>query len=212
MIPKSWPKRLIYARESVSVEIAHSILQHCLRSKAEDADRISRVIEEKSVHPHLQIKKITSSLKIDGLQVHPLANKKTLRGHSHYGIFSTERIPSGTELGEYVGEISLVNPKDFIRTVSNTTQFSEYKWVVSANNLYFEIDAQKIANECALINDYRGLRCGPNVKMAPIVHRGFIYFGYVASRDIAKGEEILADYGEAFYKAMINNLAQKTFR
>jgi hypothetical protein len=206
MTPKFWPKRLNYARKSVSVEIAHVVLQHCLRSgNSEDFYQTSRVIEENCVHPHLQIKKITSDLKIDGLRSHPLAHKKTLMGHLNYGLFATEKIKIDTEIGEYVGEISIVNPHECM-TVSPMNRFSEYVWVVKANNLFFKIDAQNIANELALVNDYRGLRSFPNVKMSAIIHKGFYYFGYVASLDIQKGEELLVDYGEDFQRMMAGSV------
>jgi hypothetical protein len=106
MIPKSWPKRLKYARESVSPDVVYAILQFYLRSSdPADLYKTSRMIEEKSVHPHLQIKKITSSLKINGGRPHPLAYKKTVQGHSNYGVFAKEKIDEGSEIGEYVGYI-----------------------------------------------------------------------------------------------------------
>ena len=128
---------------------------------------------------------------------HPLAHKKTLMGHVNYGIFAADEIKKGAEIGEYIGEISLINPQE-VATVCSKTHFSEYVWVVTANNLFFAIDAHRIANELALVNDYRGLSASPNVKMTTIIHKGFYHFGYIASVDIRKGEELLVDYGENF--------------
>jgi hypothetical protein len=203
MIPKSWPKRFKYAKESCSPGIHHCILQQYLRSlNPEDLYKTSKVIEEKCVHPHLQIKKITSSLKIHGQQPHPLANKKTLHGHSNYGIFASEKIYAGAEIGEYVGEICIINPKNSNDINSKTHRFSEYKWRFIVNNVTFEIDAQNVANELALINDYRGLSCAPNVTMVTIIHKGFFYFGYAACCDINKGDELLVDYGDVFWNSI----------
>jgi SET domain-containing protein len=190
MAPKSWPKRATYGRESVGAEMNLSLLQQFLHTgNPEDQQKSSWVIENRTVYPHLQIKKITCSLK-----EHPLANQNTKAGHPNYGLFATAKIQAGTEIGEYVGEISIVDP----RVLTSLASRSEYLWIVTVNQLFLKIDAQRIANELSLINDYRCLAVKPNVKMSPFIHKGIYYFGYVSISDIQKGEELLVDYGEDF--------------
>ena len=176
-----------------------SFLRHFLFSgDPSDLHKISRVIEEKCVHPHIQIKKITASSKLNGNTPHPLYIEKTLDGHSNYGIFSTKRIKTGTEIGEYVGELSL--KRDLSEINFDQMPFSQYRWILSVNNFIIIVDAKNIANEIGLINDYRGIRSKPNVKMQPIIHKGTCYFGYVSVCDILEGEELVVDYGENFWK------------
>jgi len=194
MVPKSWPKRLTYARESDSVEVNLSFLRYYLYTgNVEDLHKNSWVIENKCVQPHLQIKKIIPSLKMSDGRFHPLANQKTLAGHPNYGVFAREKIKIDTEIGEYVGEMSINQEYN-----SPMACYSEYTWKIRVNNLVLFIDAQNIANELGLINDYLGLSVKPNLAMKPIIHKGFYYFGYVSICDIEKGEELLVDYGKAF--------------
>lgn len=194
-IPKGWPERANYSKEPMAPEMNISILRAFLSTgNPEDLHKTSPLIEAQSVHPHIRIKKLSAS--------HPLGAQKTLKGHAHYGIFATKSISTQTEIGEYVGEMYLYfnTPEASAQKVFAGLPFSEYRWMVQANHLFLAIDGQNIANEMALINDYRGLAAQPNVAMQPIIHRGSCHFGYVAVRDIQKGEELLTDYGELFWK------------
>lgn len=191
MPPKLWPNRLTYAKESVSAEVNITFLRHYLLTcTPEGAEKSSWMIKKKCVHPHLRIKKITDAS-------HPLSGQKTLKGYANLGIFAAKQICKGEEIGEYVGEIFVTSTEE--KDAFAKACRSEYSWVVKIHNFFLTIDAQNIANELALVNDYRGLRSSPNVKMRPIIHEGVLYFGYIAVCDIQKGEEVLADYGEIFW-------------
>ena len=187
MYPKRWPKRLVYARESIAPEINISLLRSYFHTNnPSDYQKHSWVIEEKCVYPHLAIKK---------LQIpHPLALQKTKKGYSNYGVFATEKIKAGVELGEYVGEL-LLRSRDYVTQNHHlNTPCSEYSWSILAGNLLLTIDCHHIANELAFVNDYRGINPNPNVQMKAIIHKGLKYYGYVTVCEIQKGEEILANY------------------
>ncbi|MEI8301263.1 MAG: SET domain-containing protein-lysine N-methyltransferase [Chlamydiota bacterium] len=191
MRPKSWPTRLSYGRESISSEMNMCFLRSYLYTgNPEDYEKHSWVIEEKCVHPHLEIKKIQKP--------HPLYYQKTGKGYVNYGVFAKEHIETGAEIGEYVGELCLRNGDYSIQSIFASLSYSEYRWFIKANNLFLIIDGQSVANELAFINDYRGISLKPNVEMKAIIHQGLMYYGYVTLSDIHKGEEILVNYGDMF--------------
>jgi hypothetical protein len=191
MCPKLWPISLSYARESISYEMnIHLLRQYLARDNVEDGLKQSWVIEEKCIHPYLEIKKIQ--------QPHPLCDQKTRKGHVNYGVFAAEKIDSGIELGEYVGEMWLRNSGYSINTMCDNLGSSDYRWIIQVNTFYVIIDAQNIANEMSLVNDYRGISSKPNVVMREIMHQGLVYYGYVTICEIQRNEEVLVDYGFRF--------------
>lgn len=195
IIPKGWPKRAAYSKTPIAPEMNLAILRDFLSTgKPEDLHKTSSLIEAQAVHPHIYIKKLPAS--------HPLGRQKTLKGHANYGIFAAEAISAGAVIGEYVGEMYLYlnTPDASVQSVFAGLPFSEYRWMVQAHHLFVAIDGQNIANEMALINDYRGLAKKPNAAMQAIIHKGRCHFGYVACWDIKKGEELLTDYGEMFWE------------
>jgi hypothetical protein len=191
MIPKLWPKRLIYSRESVAVDMHIFLLREYISSGSfKDLEKTSWVIEEKCTYPHLEIKKTS---------LPTLRNQKHLNCHQNYGIFATQKIDAGTQIGEYVGELYLAISQESLQILLEKIFPSEYAWMIEINERFLLIDAQNVANELALINDYRDLGPRPNVKMQEFVHKGTMYFGYVAITNIQKGEELLVDYGPKFW-------------
>ena len=72
-------------------------------------------------------------------------------------------------------------------------------------HLYYVVDAMKWGNELAMVNDFRGIAKEPNVTGKMIVHRGHWYFGYGTIKPVKKGEEILADYGHAYWQEFIKS-------
>ncbi|MBS0625800.1 MAG: SET domain-containing protein-lysine N-methyltransferase [Verrucomicrobia bacterium] len=168
MKPKNWPDKHIYSSESVGVN------QHIeLLRLAWAADRIegrAACLEEKRVHKGIEIRRLGKD--------HPLTGQ--------YGVFAKEKVAAGTFLGEYVGEVYLLNEG----------QERTFDWVIPCGNGFcWCIDARTVANEMRLVNDYRGLGKEPNAALKRKSHRGFYYAGYETIRDVAAGEEILVDYG-----------------
>ena len=103
--PKNWPEEITYSNEAVSLEVHPLIVRSFLASpKPEDQHAISKLIEENRVHSHLSIERLDQ-------KDHPLASMKTCFGSFQRGLFATEDLPSGTDLGEYVGEIKVLDTK-----------------------------------------------------------------------------------------------------
>lgn len=193
MPPKYWPEGFEYTRESLTPEMHPGLFRSLLSAeKTNDLHRISQVIEEKRVHPDLEIKIISKNTLLD--KSHPLADLKSQKGHIHRGVFATKDIPQGVELGEYVGEAYLMSMREFIEVGETKHSLSEYAWRIVGKDYLFFVDGKKFANELAFVNDYKGLQSRPNVIAHWIGHRGACYFGYSTRYDIRAGEELLADY------------------
>ena len=180
--PKNWPSGFRYSPVSIHLGISANMFRNLLSSPLpESKHRIADCIERQNVHPHLEIRKISDIS-------HPLAGQ--------HGVFSTAQIANGTELGEYVGEIffgqeSYEEPRCFKGV---------HCWRAIFGPFTLNISSERIANELAFINDYRGLQKHPNVRAKWILHRGFYYFGFETARQIEPMEELLVDYGKTWEK------------
>lgn len=190
--PKNWPEPFIYSSESVGADIHIAVLRLALSTNSsKDCHRIIPCIEEKRVHPHLEIRKITPQLSYNESKPHPLIGCQ-IRGRDQLGVFAKKKILKNTDLGEYVGEIHLWNGLSTLVGMG-----TGYNWIIGwESQSTWCIDARKIANELAFVNDYRGLKDAPNVRPKWMIHRGYYYFGYAALRDIQTNEEIVIDYGK----------------
>jgi hypothetical protein len=203
--PKNWPGSFIYSPESVGKEIHIAVLRLALFSTSpEDQKKITPCIEEKRVHPHLEIRKITSQLCYRGPRPHPLSNR-LIEGRDQLGLFAKKKIPKEADLGEFVGEIHLLDSSSALDEKGNG-----YNWVINWKNQFFVcIDPRKTANELAFANDYRGLQNAPNVYSKWMINRGFYFFGFAASRDIERDEEIVIDYGSEWDRIYRQKLANR---
>jgi hypothetical protein len=190
-LPKNWPKKKIYSPESVGIDTSITLLRLALFSdKPEDQNKIVPCIEEKRAHPHLEIRKITSSMTVFDGKPHPLTFFNTPNGEEQYGVFANKRIEKDTALGEYVGEV-----RPLTYEAAQLEKNSAYSWVLYKNQIYWHINGNNLANEMAYINDYRGVKETPNASHTWFMHRGYYYFGYIALRTIEPGDEIVVDYG-----------------
>lgn len=192
--PLNWPVSFIYSPTSIYLDINANFLRNILSSpNPADLNRISPTIEEMRVHPHLKILKITLDLDYKGPKPHPLAEKEAFKGHVHRGLFASKPIPQETELGEYVGEVSF-------GAQESIGSRGVHCWHVKFHHFAINISSEKICNELAFANDYRGLNEAPNVATKWILNRGSYYFGFETLRKIEAGEEILVDYGLTWSK------------
>src|SRR5262245_31735355 len=97
MQPDYWPEGFIYTGAPFSEDLHPMILAHLLSTgKGEDLDIIHPLIEQQTVHPHIEIRPILD-------QTHPLFSATA----PQRGLFAREEIPSGTDLGSYAGRVSL---------------------------------------------------------------------------------------------------------
>jgi len=196
MAPQHWPKAFIYATESVSPEMNISLLRMFLGA-AEDFEKVSWVIENKTVYPHMQI--LPLSKRRFKNSSHPLMDKRSRRGYVQRGVFATQMIPKGTELGEYVGEMYLVDREKYAESIFAKIKLSEFAFRLTIGTHYWITEPKNIANELAMINDYRGISPEPNIRSELISHRGLHYLAYVTIKDIPVGGELLTSYGKTYW-------------
>lgn len=189
--PEGWPEHLPFARVSHSLELPLDVLR-LLMFVSEEKGGSSSLFDEKLVHSDIQVRDLSHFV-----PHHPLAEKRTLKGEKHYGVFATREIPAGEILGEYVGRIYY-----FSSPAKSQTKFSEYKWTIEHPHYTLVIDSQYGANELSLINDYRGIAEVANVAPSLIPHKGSRYFSYVTTKTVLVGEELLVDYGSQFWSVL----------
>ncbi len=158
--------------------------------QTEDYETITPCIEKKRAHPDLEIRKIDSQLIYRGIKPHPLIDQKDSKGRDQYGVFANRKIPKGSALGEFTGEVTLLSLAEAKRQNKIA-----YNYIIPLNNQnLWCIDSDTIANEMMYVNDYHGIQDAPNAHLTRMVNRGFAYFGYAALRDIEADEEIVVDY------------------
>ncbi len=179
--PYNWPKGFIYIRESFSPELHPTLIANFLSTgNPEDENQRIPILDEAKVHPDIKIKKIGTP--------HPLSGQR--------GVFASALISAGTDLGEYAGEIRLIE-----QSWKLNPELYDYAWTLKMGSFFLIIDAKKWANEFAFVNDYRGIAAHPNVESKWVVHRGVYRLIFRTVVDLYKGQELLIDYGEEYWKA-----------
>jgi hypothetical protein len=186
MQPKNWPITLQYSQVSVSNEMAIDILRALLFPPLEG--RSCALIQEKTVHPHLEIRILT--------QPHPVATLQTCLGHDNRGLFAIKPIEEGEVLGEYTGRVQLIS-KNFGKQVKSG--IADYLWTVEHPDFFYKVDGKFGTNELAMCNDFRGIQDTPNVEACFVPHNALHYFCFKTIKEIRHGEELLIDYGEQFF-------------
>ena len=177
--PRHWPSSHHYISESFSEDLHPTFFSHLLLAVGEE-DQTIPLLEEKSVHLSLQIKKLSTP--------HPLAGE--------LGLFASEAIPAHTPLGAYAGKLRLIDhcwpidPKE-----------CDYAWTLKLQRFMFIIDAKTHGNELAFVNDFRGLAPQPNTIPKWVVHNSTYHLIFETASPIAAGEELLIDYGADYWKA-----------
>ena len=63
---------------------------------------------------------------------------------------------------------------------------------------------ESVCVSLGLVNDPRGLGVSANMKFEPVVIRGWPYLFMQAIREIAPMEELLVDYGEAYWSGNVS--------
>jgi len=124
----------------------------------------------------------------------PLIEVKT--GAYGMGAFAKQLIRRGEFIGEYVAEIFMhgsyyVHTKDFLH------RFTHYNYSFSLNTSIVA-DAANVGNEMRFFNhSAEEANIEPRIKLVNGDHKVSFY----AIRQIKKGEEILFDYGDNYWKA-----------
>lgn len=109
------------------------------------------------------------------------------------GLFAGADIPALTLLGEYTG---IVRRKPFGSTKKNFYSmcypigfFSVTSWI---------IDAEKQGNYTRFINHSQNA----NTQVKSLLYEGLIRMVFVTNRKVLKGEQILTDYGDLYWKQL----------
>ncbi|EJD04288.1 uncharacterized protein FOMMEDRAFT_70390, partial [Fomitiporia mediterranea MF3/22] len=172
--PSRWPTDLEYLRStSYAPMIPLDILQYI---KGNGPTTLS------TTKPHVMIRRIDSTM-------HP--------AHGQMGLFASKKIPPGTRIIDYFGEVH-TNERP-----SSDYDLSLYR-VHGDGGVIVNIDAARMGNEARFINDYRGIRPKPNALFKERrTEQGELRMSvYSADNEaIKKGDEILVSYGKAWWKA-----------
>lgn len=112
--------------------------------------------------------------------------------YKQYGLFATRDFKEGVAIGNYTG---LITPN-----IAKTSQLYSFEFYKDKTQ-EFILDAEQSGNEFRFINDYRGISSEPNIHFWAGKHEmGSYQVVVVTDRDIKKGEELVADYGDNYWE------------
>eukprot|EP01119_Soliformovum_irregulare_P005678 TRINITY_DN17414_c0_g1_i1.p1 TRINITY_DN17414_c0_g1~~TRINITY_DN17414_c0_g1_i1.p1 ORF type:complete len:376 (+),score=91.24 TRINITY_DN17414_c0_g1_i1:68-1195(+) len=126
-------------------------------------------------------------IKIIELEGHPCKGQR--------GLYAARDLRDGTYLGEYTG-----------RVVLYSSEVLKSKYLVDYSNPFEEgcdkiwIDAAFEGNETRYINDLRNTGREANTVMRRVWLAGSLRVFIQLTRDVAKGEEFLTDYGSGYWE------------
>ena len=107
-----------------------------------------------------------------------------------YGVFAVEPIATGALVVEYAG---LVAPA----TLDGFDPYGlSYAETLAGEPL--RLSARRFGNAARFVNHDSA---APNAEITRVEHRGLLRVVIVATEDIAAREQVLVDYGEAYWRA-----------
>ncbi|KAH0545124.1 hypothetical protein FGG08_000736 [Glutinoglossum americanum] len=129
------------------------------------------------------------------VKICPIASPPTHPALHQHGLFATRHLPPGSLILDYLG------------LYHSQPSASDYDLSLS-RDLGIGIDAVAMGNEGRFINDYRGIRNGPNAEFRERIvgseRRMGVWVLPVGKsgkgKGIGKGEEICVSYGKGFWK------------
>jgi len=177
-IPENWPLGVRFV-SGLNWKPNRRYYRRTHRLSAQMQQKIREELGYQYIMPDVIIKKITDIS-------HPCYNE--------YGLFAKRNIPKYTYIGTYGGVV--------IKSVSAVMHSFDY-FVQFPEKTECFIDAKYEGNEARFINDYRGTGKDDNVVFMPARAKqvGEVFIAVVAVADIVEGEEILVDYGTAYWDA-----------
>lgn len=109
-----------------------------------------------------------------------------------WGVYSTDRIPKGDLIGEYVGEVI---PHDLAERRGRVYDVHEHSFLFSSAK-DFSIDSMRMGNKLRYCNHCEN----PNCTSKLVRVGGDVRIGLYAIQAIEPFEEILYDYGQNFFQ------------
>ena len=112
-----------------------------------------------------------------------------------YGVFAKEKILKDNFIGVYTGQLRLMrgvydaNPED--------VDYAWYYPINASSGKRLLIDGKFKGNELRFINHDQH----PNTKCIDVLVDGIFYMIYVATKNIAKGEQLTISYGEGYWSS-----------
>lgn len=110
-----------------------------------------------------------------------------------YGLFAGRSIPAGGFVGEYAGELVALPPG---RTTDYGWHYPIHR-TADGRPVRLVIDAERRGNALRFVNHGAEV----NLEAIPVAVDGVWRIVFVATTDIEAGEQLLIDYGEAFWRA-----------
>ena len=110
-----------------------------------------------------------------------------------YGVFASEDLPAGTFIAEYAG---VVTPRDQVKNRTWSWSYPIRGRFIDGLPSRASLDGRLYGNELRFVNhsDHRNIS-------AIFVHDGTTWVNcYYARKAIAKGEELLVNYGKRYWK------------
>lgn len=111
------------------------------------------------------------------------------------GLFAHKKIPPGSHIIDYVGEVHCEERPD------SDYDLSLYR----RDGVNVGIDAQEMGNESRFINDYRGIKDRPNAEFVEYrTGRGELRMSVWSREGIQRGDEIVVSYGKSWWRSRCN--------
>ncbi|KAF2687896.1 hypothetical protein K458DRAFT_414964 [Lentithecium fluviatile CBS 122367] len=189
MIPKSWPRDVVYLRAP-----------HYSKALESNVVKTTLIFSKSDLPPNEQAR--NTSGPYTNVKITPIANPShPANGQS--GLFASQHLPPDSFILPYLG---------YVHGQADTDGASDYD--LSLDRAYgIGVDASKMGNEARFINDYRGVSARANAEFRDIFvdvggdkvekRVGVFVLSAGKSRKRAKGigksEEILVSYGKGFW-------------
>lgn len=114
-----------------------------------------------------------------------------------FGAFAKKDLPKGTILGEYVGMIKCLSPKEDEELSDKNGYLFEFTEIEELED--FVLDAKTYGNFIRFLNHARKRTKKENVEALMFCDKEAPHVLYVTKRAVKKGEELRLDYGEDTY-------------
>ncbi|KAI9884333.1 MAG: hypothetical protein M1823_003872 [Watsoniomyces obsoletus] len=178
LVPPHWPLEIVYLTDSVYSPQLNSIEREFLGHQGRKGISFG----------------VNSSVRVRRIEAPP---DHPARGQ--YGLFASKHLAPGTVVLDYLG---------YVHSSRDTDASSDYDLSLDRER-GIGIDATRMGNEARFINDYRGIRDSANVEFIDRTVNGerrmSVQVRPAGKRDsgnkgIAKGEELLVNYGKGFWR------------